>query len=108
MEAARGAQQRRGQLNARLSGAGLEDAVQLDRPSRQLLIQAAERWLLSARALIRVMRGCTHHRRSGTNPPGRRCPPVRITGAASVGSLPLELSCRYNPRPLAQALLERT
>ncbi len=54
--AARRAQHSRGQLNAMLDGDGLRHAALLDQPSRQLLIQAAERWLLSARALIRVMR----------------------------------------------------
>ena len=39
-----------------LDGDGLRHAALLDQPSRQLLIQAAERWLLSARTLIRVMR----------------------------------------------------
>ncbi len=54
--AARGRQRPRGELNAQLDAAALTRWVHLAEDDKQLLIRAAERWLLSARALTRVRR----------------------------------------------------
>ena len=56
MTAARLCQTRRGETNARLSGNQLARWAPLCSESRGLLIQAAERWLLSARAMVRILR----------------------------------------------------
>ena len=56
IDAARKLQRQRGQLNARLSVQALARWAPLSSDSRKLLIRASERWLLSARSMVRVMR----------------------------------------------------
>ena len=46
----------RGTLNARLSDAALWQALALDDAARELLKRAAERWQLSARSTVRILR----------------------------------------------------
>lgn len=56
VEQARNRQWARGEINARLAGAQLQDACQLDSGGERLVTQAVERLGLSARALHRVLR----------------------------------------------------
>jgi magnesium chelatase family protein len=54
--AARSRQADRGQVNARLAGPLLSRWAPLCPDARALLVRAAERWLLSARAMVRIIR----------------------------------------------------
>jgi magnesium chelatase family protein len=56
LASARGAQTARGQLNARLSARALARWAPVGDDCHTLLVRAAERWLLSARSLVRVIR----------------------------------------------------
>jgi magnesium chelatase family protein len=54
--AARARQASRGRLNARLGERAVWDSVALDRGARRLLGEAQERWRLSARSVVRILK----------------------------------------------------